>query len=508
MRGTPHAGLWPESRPDIKSSSRTVNEETLPESTSDADGPRVEPPFVIALVLAWSAEEPRHIGEVAIPPPGAPGQEVVWGRRGDAPGGRRLLLQRHRPGRIIPTGEVTAPKVSHNQLRMRALSDEALEVQSVGRAKVLHNGLEVASFRAIPGDVIEIGRQVVLLVVRKRAFIMGPALDDAFPFGGPDAHGIVGESPEIWELRRRIAFVGTKTGHVLLRGESGTGKELVARALHSRSARAGRPLLARSAATLPESIIDAELFGNLKNYPNPGTPERAGLVGEAHESTLFLDEIGEISQGVQAHLLRVLDDGEYHRLGEARARRSDLRLIGATNRLESSLKHDLAARFVFRMEVPNLNERRQDIPLIALHLLRQIATHDATIAARFFAGDAPQLSPTLVRHLIRWPFTTNVCELAAIVWQALTESTGGRIEAPAGLGAPSAGDRPEREGHSSLGQPRVEDPAAMSAAAIQACLDAHNGVIEDAWRPLGLPSRHALARLIKKHDVEIRKKPR
>lgn len=97
--------------------------------------------------------------------------------------------------------------------------------------------------------------------------------------------------------------------------------------------------MARNAATLPEGLLDAELFGNIKNYPNPGTPERAGLVGEADGSTLFLDEIGEISQVAQAHLLRVLDDGEYHRLGEAKARKSHLRLISATNRLESVEKN-------------------------------------------------------------------------------------------------------------------------------------------------------------------------
>lgn len=487
-----------------------MTEETQPDTSSEHDGDRAEPPITTALVLAWSSDEPHRAGEVAIPPPGEPGREVVWGRCGDEAGTRRLMLQRHRPGRIVATGELAAPKVSRNQLRVRALSAGALEVTSVGRAAVLHNGVPATSFRVLPGDVVEVGRQVAFLCVRQRAWIPGPAGDDGFPFGGPDVHGIVGESPAIWELRRRVAFVGPQAGHVLVRGESGTGKELVARALHGCSARAGRPLTARNAATLPEGLADAELFGNLKNYPNPGTPERPGLVGEADGSTLFLDEIGEISHGVQAHLLRLLDSGEYHRLGEARAKRSDLRLVGATNRRESALKHDLLARFVFRIEVPDLNDRRQDIPLLAVHLLRQIAARDAGIAARFFAGDAPRLSVTFVRRLLRHRFTTHVRELGTLLWQALAESRGERIEAPAGFeervsgASREGGDQDEPR----TGEALLDGPSGLSPAAIQACLDAHNGVIEDAWRPLGLSSRHALARLIKRHGLEIRRRAR
>src|SRR6185503_16398678 len=114
-----------------------------------------------------------------------------------------------------------------------------------------------------------------------------------------------------------------------------------ARALHELSPRAERRLVSRNAATLPSGLMDAELFGNAKNYPNPGMAERAGLIGEANGGTLFLDEIGELPAELQAHLLRVLDgDGEYQRLGDAQQRRSDFRLVAATNRDPSSLKHD------------------------------------------------------------------------------------------------------------------------------------------------------------------------
>src|SRR6185369_7117992 len=120
--------------------------------------------------------------------------------------------------------------------------------------------------------------------------------------------------------------------------------------------------------------VDAELFGNVKNYPNPGTPEREGLIGEADGSTLFLDEIGELPVHMQAHLLRVLDrGGEYQRLGDSRAQRADLRVVAATNRPLDALKHDFLARLTLRLEIPSLDERRDDIPLLARHLLRRAA---------------------------------------------------------------------------------------------------------------------------------------
>src|SRR5690606_5383103 len=104
--------------------------------------------------------------------------------------------------------------------------------------------------------------------------------------------GIVGESPAAWALRDELAFVAARDLHVLLHGATGTGKELAARAIHGLGRSAGREMIARNAATLPAGIADAELFGNAKDYPNPGMRERPGLVGAADGSTLFLDELG------------------------------------------------------------------------------------------------------------------------------------------------------------------------------------------------------------------------
>ena len=498
------------------------HEVPLPDTQTEGGARAAPPPSVLALVVALCADEPERAGEVAIPPPGDPGPEVVWGRAASDGEERRLVFQRHRPGRVSPRGELSSPKVSRAQLRVRALGDRAIAVARVGRAPLLHNGDERDAIEVRPGDVLEIGRQIVLLCVRRPAWLDGSQADDAFPFGAPDRHGIVGESAAAWELRRRIAFAGPRAGHALVLGPSGSGKELVARALHARSSRAGRALVARSAATIPEGLVDAELFGNIRNYPSTGVPERPGMIGEADGSTLFLDEIGEISTTVQAHLLRLMDHGEYHRLGEARARRADVRLVCATNRPESALKHDLAARFSLRIAVPGLDERPEDIPLVVSHLLRRMADEDPVLRGRFFVerdGQRhPRVSPSLMRLLLRRSYPTNVRELQALLWEALADSPEGRIEAPLRLAGPRSPARSEppgagpRPGPNTVSHPSAPpgDEAAdgLSPAAVQACLDAHNGVLEEAWRALGLSSRHALARLIKRHGLEVRRRPR
>jgi DNA-binding NtrC family response regulator len=281
--------------------------------------------------------------------------------------------------------------------------------------------------------------------------------------------------------------------HVLVRGDSGTGKELVARAIHTVSGRKGA-FVARNAATLPETLVDAELFGNTEGYPNPGMRERKGLIGTADKGTLFLDELAELPVSQQTHFLRVLDAGEYQRLGEATMRRSDLRLIGATNRPPSALREDVLARFAFSIRIPDLRERPEDVPLLVRHLLRLIASEDATLAGRFFdeAGE-PRLSLSLIRNLVTKPPPGNVRGLQSALWRALAESPGDVIE-------PSGDIDLNRTAE---GETAADDP---TAARVRAALDAHGGSLEKAWRALGLSSRFALMRLMKKHGIELRKR--
>jgi two-component system nitrogen regulation response regulator GlnG/two-component system response regulator HydG len=270
-------------------------------------------------------------------------------------------------------------------------------------------------------------------------------------------------------------------------------------------------MVTRNAATLPEGIVDAELFGNARNYPHQGMAERPGLIGHADGSTLFLDEFAELPSAVQPHLLRVLDNGEYHRLGESVARRSDFRLVAATNRPIEFIKEDLRARFSFRIDVPDLNARREDIPLLVRHLLRRLGRRDAHMAARVFPGGdvdrEPNLSFEFVKKLVALSYRTNVRELESLLLSAIESNRSGPLgaeTAPEHACATVEADRP-----SSGDPPMVEDgPASLSAARIQAALDESNGSVEGAWRALGLSNRYVLRRLIAKHGIEIRRKPK
>jgi len=379
------------------------------------------------LCIAWSLDEAERIGEVA-----AVERPRLLGR-GEADADDtlpRLELREDRPGESRRTGPLRSSRISRRQLELRPAADGSIEVTRTGRCPLLINGREVDSGSVSPGDVLSLKNSMVLFVTRRRAPM--PALVHAkapdFALGRPDSHGLVGESAALWRLRDDIAYAARSKSHVLLLGGSGSGKELVARALHAESERSNGPFVARNAATFPEGLVDAELFGNIKGYPNPGTPERPGLFGEARGGTLFLDEIGELPPPLQSHLLRVLDrDGEYQRLGDARMLRADVRLIAATNRPVTELKHDFAARFTQRVTLAPLSERREDIPLLVSHLLERAAAEQEDVARRFFQSRAgrraePRIQPELVEALLRHPFDLGVRELERVLRVSLSSS--------------------------------------------------------------------------------------
>ncbi len=453
---------------------------------------------VLGLMLAWSADEPQRIGEVALVPAGPVWVLGRYGVEGDA---ERLEFGRQRPGKWTSTGGFGSPTISRRQLTVRAHAG-AILVANEGRLPIRRDGKVVDRTELRPGQVLELEDRVLLLCVRRPTRMEvspGSEVRD-FPFGEPDAGEMVGESPQIWGLRSHLSFVAGRNAHVLVIGPSGTGKELIARGIHNASSRAGRPLVSRNAATFPEALIDAELFGNIKDYPNPGMVERPGLVGEADGSSLFLDEIGELGHDMQAHLLRVLDDGEYQRLGESRRRKSSFRLIAATNRDESELKHDLLARLTMRVSLPDLNERREDIPLIARHLLRRIARRDIAIAQRFFDDGTPnghpRIAPATMRALIGHTYQTHVRELEGLLWRAMGASTGNFLEGVETV-TTAIGPYASEEWYGG-------DPALVPASAIRESMERHQDVQELVWRELGLTSRHVLARLLKRHGGTVR----
>ena len=226
--------------------------------------------------------------------------------------------------------------------------------------------------------------------------------------------GIVSRSPALREALERLDRVACVDTTVLVTGETGTGKELMARALHRRSRRAHRPLVAVNLAAIPEPLVASELFGHEQGAFTGAVQRRIGRFEIADRGTLFLDEIGELKSDMQVALLRIVQDGEFERLGASQTRKADVRLVAATNRnLEQAVddrqfRADLYYRLsVFPIHLPPLRERREDIPLLAEFFLRQLA---ARLSRRFIGIEASSLE-----RLVAFSWPGNIRQLQNVV---------------------------------------------------------------------------------------------
>ena len=251
---------------------------------------------------------------------------------------------------------------------------------------------------------------------------------------------LVGTSPAMRKLRAALDRLASQDVPILIRGESGTGKELVARALHERGSRSAKRFVALNCGAIPESLIDSELFGHTKGAFTGATVDRAGVFVEADGGTLCLDEIGDMPLGVQARLLRVLQEGEVRPVGGSGVRQVDVRVIAATHvdltaAVESGrFRQDLYYRLnVVVLAVPPLRERLDDLPLLAAHLLRK------------HGGATPSsLSPEALEVLSAYAWPGNVRELENALLHAIAFHHGdviGPESLPFAL-APSSGPRP------------------------------------------------------------------
>jgi DNA-binding NtrC family response regulator len=191
---------------------------------------------------------------------------------------------------------------------------------------------------------------------------------------------MVGESPGMLELSRLIRLVAPRTTTVLIEGETGTGKELVARAVHQLSPRAGKPLVVLNCAAIPESLLEAEVFGHTRGAFTGAMQSRTGMIESAHGGTLFLDEIGEMPLTMQSKILRFLESGELQRVGNNEVVRVDARVLAATDEplqqrvAEHAFRLDLYHRLaVFPVALPALRERMEDVLPLATHLLGKLS---------------------------------------------------------------------------------------------------------------------------------------
>jgi two-component system nitrogen regulation response regulator GlnG/two-component system response regulator HydG len=446
------------------------------------------------LCLAWSLDEPARVGElVPILGPTAIGR---GGALSDDPAPRGEWV-RLRPGETTVCPPLANARISRLHLVVEPVAGPGVRVRAVGRAPMRVNGVTVEDTVVREGDVVELHNAAVFLVVERQREM--PPLASPFPtsfdFSAPDPFGFVGESETAWKIRDALTFAAATDRHVLIHGDSGVGKELAARSIHGLSSRRARPFVSRNAATMPEALVDAELFGNAKSYPNPGMAERPGLIGEAHESTLFLDEIGELPETQQVHLLRVLDGGgEYQRLGDPQVRRSAFRLIGATNRPLEELKHDFLARFVHRIEIPGLDARREDIPLLIDAILRANGERTPAVTQRFFERRdgqiaEPCLAPDFVARTLRHPFTHHARELERLLWLAMSSAEADFI------GVTKAVDEQLRDATPTRSAQDIDRATLVEA------LDRAGGSPTKAARALDLKNRYVILRLMKKHGV-------
>ncbi len=317
----------------------------------------------------------------------------------------------------------------------------------------------------------------------------------------PDVPGtqIVAESPAMRELLETVARVGPKDVTVLVRGETGTGKELIASLLHAQSARSSAPLVRFNCAAIPDELAEAELFGHTRGAFSGADRTRPGFFSLANGGTIVLDEIGELSPGVQAKLLRVLQEGEIQQVGAGRMERVDVRVIACTNR-------DLAAeaqRARFRMDlyyrlavvdlvVPPLRDHRQDIAAMARKFAQRYGER--------FGNPDVRLSPALQDALADEDWPGNVRELENAIARMVLVSGSREINIDAlegsRLSAQGAADKPQARERLSL----RDQLAAYERRIIARAMTAAMGNQSRAARLLGL-SRTSLFERLRKYKL-------
>ncbi len=239
----------------------------------------------------------------------------------------------------------------------------------------------------------------------------------------PEVRELVGQSRTLRVILRQIELVAPTDATVLILGESGTGKELVAREIHKLSRRRHQPLVRVNCASIPRELYESEFFGHVKGAFTGAMKDRAGRFESADGGTLFLDEVGEIPPELQNKLLRVLQEGEYERVGEETIRRVDVRIIAATNRdlmgeVEAGrFRQDLYYRLnVYPIEVAPLRRRKEDVPLLATYFIDQ--------ASRNLSSPRPAMPDDQLAILQQYDWPGNVRELQNVINRAVIVSQG------------------------------------------------------------------------------------
>jgi DNA-binding NtrC family response regulator len=317
---------------------------------------------------------------------------------------------------------------------------------------------------------------------------------------------IIGKSPAMQRVFETIQMVAKTEHTVLITGESGTGKDLTARAVHSLSNRASGPFVPVNCPTVPENILESELFGYKKGAFTHATQNKAGLFQEAHTGTIHLDEIGDISPVIQTKLLRVLQEKEIKPLGDARPIKVDVRIIASTNQdLKAKIKsrefrEDVYYRLnVLPIHLPSLRERPEDIPLLAEHLLQK---HTRELDKGFKV-----ISPELMEIFQQRYWEGNVREMENAIIQGILFSPEEQIQ-PRDIGLHSAkgkGGRWDEALNGLLYKTAKEKMLQQfNHSYIGNLLQAHGGNVTQAARASGM-ERQALQQIIRRYHIDVEK---
>ena len=328
--------------------------------------------------------------------------------------------------------------------------------------------------------------------------LSSPATDSDRNPADFDRCGFIGENPRVKELLKTVERIAPTDAPVLVLGENGTGKELIANAIHKNSRRKNAPFVMVNLGGISTSLFESEMFGHSKGAYTGAVSERKGRFELADKGTIFLDEIGDLTQDCQVKLLRVLQQHTFERLGESRTRKTDIRAICATNAdlpamvREHTFREDLFYRInLITLRIPPLRERRDDIPLHTRSIMES--------ASRSHGIRCPEISHEALGYLSRLPYPGNVRQLRNMVERAVLMCAGGILEKCDFEADGNIQDVSATDLKGSLEGATLED---LEAAAIAEAVRKYDGNLSRVAAALGI-TRQSLYRKIEKHGIDI-----
>src|SRR5262249_15420059 len=366
----------------------------------------------------------------------------------------------------------------------------------IGRLGIVDEGFGRAAHPRLATHDLEVIQDMLLVCADEIVSVHGAEQRAAVPATRYSYDAIIGPSPAMQELYRVLDKVIGSDSTVLIQGENGTGKELIAKAIHFNSARKDRRFLVQNCSAFNDNLLDSELFGHKKGAFTGAIADKQGLFEAADGGTFFLDEIGDMSAALQVKLLRVLQEGTFMPVGDTAVRRTDVRIIAATNRdlramvARGEFREDLYYRInVINMVLPPLRERKEDIPVLIDHFLKR---HGRS------RRSARRLTPACLARMVAYPWPGNVRELENEIERLVVLAGGERV-----IGEELLSPRIRQHG----GDAAASEPDGLPGALAQlerqmidAALRRHRGNKTRAARELKI-SRRNLIRLAQKYTL-------